>query len=511
MASTKMAQAQQLQDFRSGLSFTEAISAALSGNSSVLLARTQEEAAQGAEQAARGIFEFNLNAQSGSSRANDPLKQSDRNSLLLNGFDLRYNLSDTATTQVGASKLFANGYQANLVATHTTSMSNLFPASSTPRQSIGALTFQLRVPILRNSGRVTAAPLRSAELETLAARGDLEFAVSNIVLSSALAYWDYLAKTQRLTIARNSERRGEESLDELRKLIAADELPQAEINLGIASQNDRRVARISAEQALLESRRTLGRALGFSAEATMAIGQLKDGFPEYSDAITDSASHNQETIARSLEMRSDLIALRHRLEAAQILFDAARKNELPQLDLVLGMTQSGLAEGKSSADFGPAFRQNFGQGYSGNLIFQMPLGNNAARGLIRQQAALVDAQRIRINELGHAISGNIETAAYATVRSGEQLKQADAAVKTYAIGLANERTKRSLGLSTLIDILSVEDRYNNALLSAVQSRQAYASAIAQFRFEAGTLISREGDSYIARITELLTPSASVAR
>ena len=120
-------------------------------------------------------------------------------------------------------------------------MSNIFPTSSTPRQSIGALTFQLRVPLLRNSGNVTAAPLRAAELEALAARSDLEFAISNIVLSSALGYWDYLAKTQRLTIARNSERRGEESLDELRKLIAADELPQAEINLGLASQNDRRV------------------------------------------------------------------------------------------------------------------------------------------------------------------------------------------------------------------------------------------------------------------------------
>ena len=97
------------------------------------------------------------------------------------------------------------------------------------------------------------------------------------------------------------------------------------------------------------------------------------------------------------------------------------------------------------------------------------------------------------------------------MRAVEQLKEADAAVKTYAVGLANERTKRRLGLSTLIDILNVEDRYNNALLSAVQARQAYASAIAQFRFEAGMLLSREGDSYTARIDELLTPTASVSR
>ncbi|MFZ4745170.1 MAG: TolC family protein, partial [Limnohabitans sp.] len=401
LACTQAAQAQQLQDARPGLSLAAAMSAALTGNSSVLLARTQEEAAQGAVQSARGIFDLTFNAQGGATRANDPLKQSDRNALLQNGFDLSYNLSDTTTTQAEATKLFTNGLQANVVAAYTTSMSNLFPVSSTPRQSVGALTFQLRVPMLRNSGSAAAAPLRAAELEALAARGDLEFAVSNIVLSSALAYWDYLSKTQRLAIARSSEKRGQEALDELRKLIAADELPQAEINLALASQNDRRGARITAEQALLESRRTLGRALGFSAEATTGIGELVDGFPGYSGVNTDAVARSEALIARALEMRSDLTALRQRHEAAQILFDATRKNELPQLDLILGVTQSGLAEGKSPAEFGPAFGQNFGQGYSGKLVFQMPLGNNGARGSIRQQAAQVEAQRIRINELGH--------------------------------------------------------------------------------------------------------------
>ena len=505
------AQAQRPQDVRPGLSLAAAMSAALSGNSSVLIARTQEDVAQGAVQAARGIFDYTLNAQGGATRANDPLKLSDRNALLLNGYDLRYNLTDTAKSQAGVTRLFANGSQANLVATHTASMSSLFPSSSTPRQSIGAVTFELRVPILRNSGNATTAPLRAAELEALAARGDLEFTVSNTILGSAFAYWDYLAKTQRLIIARNSERRGEDSLDELRKLIASDELPQSEINLGQASQNDRRGVRIAAEQALLESRRTLGRSLGLSAEATLLIGELTDKFPEHTGVTLDAVARREELIARALAVRSDLVTLRQKQEAAQILLEAARKNESPQLDLVLGVTESGLAEGKSPVAFGPGFGQNFGQGYSGNLIFQMPLGNNAARGLIRQQVALVEAQRIRGNELGHAISGSIDTSSYAMARAVEQLKEADSAVKTYAVGLANERTKRRLGLSTLIDILNVEDRYNNALLSAVQARQAYANAIAQFRFDTGMLLSREGDSYTARVGELFNPSAGVAR
>jgi outer membrane protein TolC len=273
-----------------------------------------------------------------------------------------------------------------------------------------------------------------------------------------------------------------------------------------ASLNDRRSARIAAEQALLESRRALGRSLGLSAQATMAIGELADAFPEYAGVPIDAVARKEELTLRALDTRSDLTALRLHRDAAQILLDAARKNERPQLDLVLGATQSGLTEGASPAAIGPAFSQNFGPGYNANLIFQMPLANNTARGLSRQQAAQVDAQRIRINELGHSISNSIETSAYAVLRATEQLTEADAAVRTYALSLENERTKRRLGLATLIDTLNVEDRYINALLAAVQTRQGFAGAIAQFRFETGTLLSREGDAYSARVGELFTPA-----
>lgn len=500
------AQGQRIQDPPRGLSLQAALSAALSGNSNVLLSFTQVELAQSVAQQQRGPFDLALNAQGGTTRNIRPLREAERLSFLLGGFDLRYQLTDTAIAQAGLTQLFTNGVQANLVATYTSDTDNTFPASGTPRQGVGAVTFQLRVPLMRNAGDAVGAPLRAAEVEASAARGELEFTVAQILLNSALLYWDYLGKTQRLAISRASELRGEVQLDEIRKLIAADELPKAEINLAQASLNDRRSTRIAAEQALLESRRALGRSLGLSAQATMAIGELADAFPEYAGVSIDAVARKEELTARALDTRSDLIALRRHREAAQILLDAARKNERPQLDLVLGVTESGLKEGGSPAAVGPAFLQNFGPGYSANVVFQLPLGNNLARGLVRQQAALVDAQRIRINELNHTISNGIETSAYAVRRATEQLTEADAAVKTYAVTLENERTMRRLGMATLIDILNIEDRYNNALLAAVQARQSFASAIAQFRFETSTLLAREGDTYSARVGELFTPA-----
>ncbi|MGP1678327.1 MAG: hypothetical protein ACTS6J_14360, partial [Burkholderiales bacterium] len=174
------AQAQRIQDLPRGLSLQAALSAALSGNANVLLSRTQTEVAEGVVQQQRGLFDLTLNAQGGSTRDIRPLREAERLGFLLGEFDLRYQLTDTTIAQAGVAQLFMNGMQANLVATYTNDMDSTFPASGTPRQGIGAVTFQLRVPLLRNAGDVTGAPLRAAEIESSAARGELEFSVAQI-------------------------------------------------------------------------------------------------------------------------------------------------------------------------------------------------------------------------------------------------------------------------------------------------------------------------------------------
>jgi outer membrane protein TolC len=63
-------------------------------------------------------------------------------------------------------------------------------------------------------------------------------------------------------------------------------------------------------------------------------------------------------------------------------------------------------------------------------------------------------------------------------------------VERYALSVKNERTKRRLGLSTLIDVINVQDRLDAAQLSQLQLRQEYAQLLAQLYFELGTLVLR---------------------
>jgi len=490
---------------QAGLTLEQALTAAVAGNASILLSRAQANLAQGVVQQNEGPFDLTLNAQGGNTHSVRPLRQDERANYLSGGYDLRDQLTETTIAQVGATQLLANGIETSLIATYSNINDNTFLSNGIPRQGVGELTFQLRVPFLRNAGNVSSSQLRAAEILAGAARSELEFTISQTLLSSTLNYWDYLGKAQRLTISRASEQRSEVLLEEIRKLIDANELPKAEINLAQATLNDRRSVRIDAEQVLLESRRTLGRALGLNAQASMAIGELADEFPRYAGIPINTVTESAVLTAKALQTRSDLEALRQRKAAAKILLDAARENKQPRLDLVLGVTKSGLHEGGAIDSAARAFTQRHGTGYSANLVFQMPLGNNNARGLYQQRMAEFDIQGIKINELDQTVSNNIEIAAYAVLRASQRLSETDAATKTYAVSLENERTKRRLSIATLIDTLNIEDRYNNALLASVQAHQAYANAIAQFRFETGSLLTRQGDTYRANVGELLTP------
>jgi hypothetical protein len=130
--------------------------------------------------------------------------------------------------------------------------------------------------------------------------------------------------------------------------------------------------------------------------------------------------------------------------------------------------------------------------------------NSAAEGLVLSQSAALDASQIRRRDLQAAIGANVELAAQTLQRAAVLLQDTRQAVSRYAVALRNERTKRDLGTATLIDVLNIEDRYNNALTGVVLREQAFANAIAQWRFETGLLVTALGDGFTVQTGDLLS-------
>jgi outer membrane protein TolC len=493
------------------ITLEQAIASALASNANILVARSQLAATEATIQQQRGAFDTTLSVDGSRSRAVVPLRAGDQAALAAAGVNLQAQQSDAAQARVALNHTFPNGMQAGLSATHNHLLDNTQTAGGVPAQSTGVIAFQLRVPLMRNGALATGAPLRAAQMEAEASRYELAQVASQTALGAALAYWDYLGKLERLAIARSGEQRGEGLLEELRKLVAADEVPRAELQLAQASLTERRSARIGAEQSVLEARRNLGRLLGLPAAEMMALGAPETRFPQVpaeSNAPPKAASVLQ-LAARAVQARPDMLALLKRRDVARLRMEAAQHQEKPQLDLVLGATRNGLAEGARPWDAGASFSGGAAPGLSVGLNYQLVLGGNTAEGTTRLLAESVTALDIRSRELGYAVESAVETAAWAVNRAALQVTEAEKAVATYASSLDNERIKRRMGIATLIEVLNVEDRYNAALLAAVQARQGYASAIAQFRYEAALLVTPTGDGYQARLQDLMQPPAEM--
>jgi outer membrane protein TolC len=494
------------------LSLYDALTIAVSKNANIMISAARLDAIKGISRQQKGLFDYSANAQIGLSRNTTP-----NNTLnaytTVSGLYLPFNDASNVNSQVGLTKLFTNGISINLSAQHNTFNSNLLDAQGLMSQNTGLLTFQVVLPLLKNSGSAVSSNLRASEIEALAAKDDLEFVVNEMVLNSTLAYWDYLGKSKLLEIASNNEKSAEKTLQDYQKLISGDQLPKADALLAQGSLKQKTITRIFYQQALLDSRKVLGRSIGLEPDHVMQIAQVSDQFPSYKNGKLDEVLPDLErVITSSLGSRADLRAAKKRVEKYEVLKNAAKNNLSPQLDVLLSASQQGLVEGHSpyqgsaiGNDWGSAF-QPYRPGYGAYLQFRMPLENNEAKGLLQQQQAYLNSSNINLNELEYSTKNNIQVATYAMIRAYDSMMEAKVAEQKYEMSLNNERTKKKLGLSTLLDVLNVEDRYNNAQITHVQSQVAYASSVAVFLFQTNNLVVRNEDLFSINVTNLLNPN-----
>src|SRR5690349_22165550 len=67
---------------------------------------------------------------------------------------------------------------------------------------------------------------------------------------TALAYWDYLARIRRLAISREAENRAVRLVEETRRLIAADQVPAAEIQL-VSARSEEHTSELQSRRDLV--------------------------------------------------------------------------------------------------------------------------------------------------------------------------------------------------------------------------------------------------------------------
>ena len=400
--------------------------------------------------------------------------------------------SRTLQSTLGVTKLFRNGLSIEPGLEIDRSQDITGAAPGAQASNLSTVTFKIRQPLLRGRGR---AVVQGAELaagrEVVATGFDLRHTVAQRVLTVASQYWQVRAAEANLEVLRASEQSSGELLANTRKLIAADQVPAADLVQLEASLAAAESARIGGERDLFTQRSSLGREIGLDAAEIAALPLPADPFPAVrpEEVPTAAGGAARPYIDLGLRHRADLEAARQRVVETDLERPAALNALKPQVDLVLSPGYSGLTGGANTVSFfSPLYSNIPGASAVASLVLSLPVFNQTARGNLLQLDAARRQNALNVELVAKGIGADVPAALDAVRRDALQLARAAEAVRLYERAVANEEKKLKGGSSTLLDLINQKDRLTAAGQAEVASELALALAVLNLRFQTGTLL-----------------------
>jgi outer membrane protein len=475
-----------------GLSVVDAARTALAEQPAIRLAAARLDASRGDLRAVQGIFDVRLTSgfnQVRSVTANTIFEQQVERMTASS-------TADVSTLNGGMSKLLAGGQ----VLSSSLALTRTDVGAVPPTENRASVSVFLSQPLLRGRGsEVTFAPVRANRDAVEASAQDVRHLKAASVLSTAAAYWNYVAAVSRLEIFRQAEQRARTFFDETQALIQAGARPAVDRKQVQANLASRLSQRMSGEQGVYEARQSLGVAIGIPYEQIDALPLPSDAFPEKPAEVPALDA----MVALARQRRSDLESARRREASASALLVVAENNLRPKLDLLATVGYAGLDEGaKLSRYLTSLGTRATGPQVTLGVSWDVSPTNNQALGRLARAQSQASQSRIEATELERTLASNVAVALNNVQRSAERLTSAHEATQLYVSAVQDQRELQQLGAATIIDLLNTEERLTSAQLDEVTAMFTLSIAITQLRFETGTLIT--ADDQVDRST-LMTP------
>ncbi len=414
--------------------------------------------------------------------------------------------TNLATVDAAMTQQFHNGISAGPLLSVSRTTDNVFTQLGLNQSHLG---YQINVPLLRGRGRdVVGAQETASGIEVEASLLDLNQTISDLLVNTAVAYWSAVSARRSLDVYREAEARGQVMLDTVRALIAGDKIARSEVSAVQGNLADRTASRIAAEQQLLQAKQQLAVAMGVSAENMVAAGEPADALPSASSA--DSFRPAQAFIADALRQRADFLATQKRRGEAEILASAAKNQLKPQLDIQFSTGYSGLREGTTPYQFLDApFAGVHGVDATGGIRYQFPMQNRAAEANVLQTRSTAVQADYKSQDAARNIASAVIVAVEGVRSAIRQREATDRSVAFFRTALDNERDKYRLGIGSIIEVLTVEDRLTTELAAQTQAELGYALAIAKMRQATGSVVAPDKVAQnIDPAVFLTTPEAS---
>jgi outer membrane protein len=352
-------------------------------------------------------------------------------------------------------------------ATRTRSVTNSGSATADPW--IGGPTATLSWLIFDLGGR--SGSVTAARDALLAADWTHNGVIQDVVLLVQQAYFNYVANRALLDAQQLTRREAQTNLDvteerQRQGLATILDVLQARTQL---SQAD--LALETTEGAIQTTRGALASAMGLPANLPYDIAAFP---PLQVGVVTDSVD---ALIARAVQARPDLAALRAEAEAASAHVTEVRGARLPSLELAASGGHSYVNALVSGTNV-----------YTLNLGLKIPLFSGFSREYDQRQAeAQARAANARVEDLRQQVVLQVFSSYYALQTSARRVRTSDALLASASQSAEVALGRYKAGVGTFLDLLTAQSALGDARAQWIETRWVWRTALAQLAHDIGVL------------------------
>jgi len=333
----------------------------------------------------------------------------------------------------------------------------------------------------------------TARLTRGAARKNLARTAELIAWSTLKSYWDLHAALAKVQIQKVALKMAQRTHAQTVSLIGAGKLPASEeVAANYLVQTQRRDLLTLARQ-VSNTRDELARLMGLVPAGSTATPEIVTVVGSRPKRWAPSRKQLQRI---ALKRRGDYLYLLEQLKIHRAELDAARHRRLPTLDLVGGLTLTGLsgtATGENGDDYPSGYWSSFGMkrvGWSAGLVFELPLFNNKQKAEIELAELKHRRAKLSVDLAVQALSQELNVALRAVDVARQQLRLTKAAARVAETKLVNEQARYAAGKITAHILSTVQAEVVKERLAKEQALADLIKARVDLYAAAGVLISR---------------------
>jgi len=394
--------------------------------------------------------------------------------------------NDYITYGLNHSKKLSNGIIMSNELKFERNFDNSSPTSVEKSNSSIVLSFD--IPLLAGKGDFASLQKKAAYKVLNAQINDYEYSVAKVVSDAILLYYKCIGTQESLDILKKSEQSMEQIKNDTQRLIKANEAPAAELKKVESGLANRISQRIMGETELFECFQNIGLITGkpFDEFENIEIENVEYPIPE--DFEIQNIDLN-DIIQKSMIIRKDIQAYKLRLEAAQNILKYAKDKMQNNVSLELKADVKGLSEYNNAHSFSKAWSENKSDTSYSATVKRVFSGNrNSDRNFYQKSLADYNKMQIAYSEIKRNAKSEITIMYKKLAGNWNRLQKIKQAIEFSEFSLDAEKKKLKLGMTTVLDVINVEDSYNSTYLNYIQTKVEFIHSIVEFARITGNLI-----------------------